>query len=589
MANQMKPFWKNRFERGKTLFVLILLLTMLSMLYYGSRKEGYHVDEIYSYGLANSEYLPFMHFGESKYDVKDWMLEYGAGESFGDLFRNLWKDYQILKQCDFQWRDSVIYKDYVTAQANSSDTKTSSWVSGQEYVDYITVSTSNTFNYASVYYNQRGDVHPPLYYMVLHTICSFFQGIFSPWFGLAVNILSLLLTLGVLYRMVRAYLGGETIALVMTAVYGLSCGMMTTAMYLRMYALMTLMVVTCCAIHLKIYSEDFELKRKNVTLLMLTVLGGYLTHYYFVLYAIGLAVVFVVLMALRKKWTAILKYIFSLASAAAVGLCIWPFSIRHVFSGYRGREAMSILRSGGFYMIRIRLMVQQIIDQVMGGQSWILWLVLAVVIWGCIRKKVHILTLEKGAIVFLPIMFYVLLVSQIVPYFAERYVMCAFPFFCLYELIGFSFFIKKCFKGRWKVGCTIGVGLLLLVFNNAYLNTPGYLFPGEQETVKLPPDTDCIYVLPDGDWNESAADSTILAQCRSVAVTYHSSLSSLAAAYEYQSGDFVLVAIQKDMNVEDVLQEVKELFGLETLKEIERQTGPYAIRILLYGTPKGKV
>lgn len=51
------------------------------MLYYGSQKEGYHFDELYSYGLANSEYLPFMHFGESGYDVKNWMMDYGPGES----------------------------------------------------------------------------------------------------------------------------------------------------------------------------------------------------------------------------------------------------------------------------------------------------------------------------------------------------------------------------------------------------------------------------------------------------------------------------------------------------------------------------
>ena len=57
------------------LLVLIALLALSGMLYYGNRKEGYHVDEMLSYGLANSEYLPFMHFGESGYDVKDWMLE----------------------------------------------------------------------------------------------------------------------------------------------------------------------------------------------------------------------------------------------------------------------------------------------------------------------------------------------------------------------------------------------------------------------------------------------------------------------------------------------------------------------------------
>ena len=222
---------------------LIVMISVAGMLYFGTQKEGYHVDEMYSYGLANSEYLPFMHFGESGYDVKDWMLEYGAGESFGDLFKNLWKDYQILKDHDFQFYNTPIYRDYRVAQENSADTRTTTWVSGQAYRDYLSVSRNNTFNYASVYYNQRGDVHPPFYYLLLHTVCSLFPGVFSKWFALVINIVFLTGTLLLLYRMVKRYLGGRSPALAVVAVYGFSNGFFTSAMYLRMYAVLTFMVV----------------------------------------------------------------------------------------------------------------------------------------------------------------------------------------------------------------------------------------------------------------------------------------------------------------------------------------------------------
>ena len=567
--------------REKGILLVLLTISLLTMLYYGGQKEGYHVDEVYSYGLANSEYLPFMHFGAQEYSVKDWMKEYGAGESLGDLLRNLWKDFQILRDCDFRWRESVIYRDYQVAQANSADTRTATWMSGQDYLNYIAVSTSNTFNYASVYYNQRGDVHPPLYYIVLHTVCSVFQGVFSPWFGLCINIVFLLLTLAVLYETVRAHLGGKEVALAVTASYGLSCGMLTTAMYLRMYALMTLMVVCCCAVHLRIFAEDFHIRRRTGVLLVLTVLGGYMTHYYFVLYAIGLAIVHTVVMAVRKNWSSLLRYLLLLILAAVIGICIWPFSIKHVFHGYRGNEAMSIIRSGQFYLIRIRLMLQQIISQTAGGHAWILWIVPVLLIVACIRKKGRELPLAKGAIVFLPIVFYVVEVSQIVPFFAERYVMCAFPFLCVFVTAGVAFCAKTFLKGGLLRGCVAAVAVAVFLLNNAYLHSPGYLHKGGQETVKLPENTDCIYVLPDGDWNESAVDSTILAQCGKVAVAYYSSLPSLAESYEYRSGDSVLVAIQQSMEVDIVLQEVRQLFGIEELTETERQQGSTAIRILL--------
>ena len=49
--------------------IALLLMALCGMFYYGNRKEGYHVDELYSFGLANSEYLPFMHFGEMEYSL----------------------------------------------------------------------------------------------------------------------------------------------------------------------------------------------------------------------------------------------------------------------------------------------------------------------------------------------------------------------------------------------------------------------------------------------------------------------------------------------------------------------------------------
>ncbi|ERJ01160.1 hypothetical protein HMPREF0262_00060 [Clostridium sp. ATCC 29733] len=33
--------------------------------YWGTQKEGYHVDEIYTYGLSNSYYLPFWDSAEN--------------------------------------------------------------------------------------------------------------------------------------------------------------------------------------------------------------------------------------------------------------------------------------------------------------------------------------------------------------------------------------------------------------------------------------------------------------------------------------------------------------------------------------------
>ncbi len=565
----------------KWILLLIITVSLITMIAYGSQKEGYHLDEIYSYGLANSEYLPFMHFGESGYDVKDWMLEYGAGESFGDLVTNLIKDFQILKECGFDIYSSEIYQDYLIAQANSADTFTTTWVSGQDYRDYLAVSESNTFNYASVYYNQRGDVHPPLYYILLHTVCSVFQGTFSKWFGLAINFAVLTVTLLLLYRMVSRHLGGQRVALAVTAAYGLSNGIMTSAMYLRMYALLTLMTVLYCYVHLEIAAGDFCIKGKKRWMLIGATLGGFLTHYYFVLYAIGIAAVYVVWMGSRKKWKSLLQYILTLACTAVGGLCIWPFALKHVFQGYRGQASLNVITSGLFYLSKTKLLMDHIIGQLMGGHWWVLLAVFVMLTVVLIRQKGKNMPVAKGLLLVLPVAVYTLLVSQIVPFLVERYVMCTFPFWCLFIVAGITLSVEKLVKRPWKQWVPLMAGGLLLLFGNCYANPPDYLYPGGQETVEIPDNTDCVYVLPNDSWNESAGDSSILAQCDNVAVVYHAELDCLKDTYEYTSGDVLMVSIHKDLDIEVVLADVRRILGVEELKEGKRLYGDTAVSILL--------
>ncbi len=573
---------------------IIIVISTAGMLYYGTQKEGYHVDEMYSYGLANSEYLPFMHFGESGYDVKDWMLEYGAGESFADLFRNLWKDFQILKEYDFQFYNTPIYQDYLVAQANSADTRTTTWVPGQAYRDYLGVSESNTFNYASVYYNQRGDVHPPLYYMVLHTICSIFQGTFSKWYALSINIVALIVTMLVLCRMISRYAGGERVALAAVAVYGLSCGCFTTELYLRMYAMLTLWVVLFVSVHLKICDAGYTMEKRKAWALFGVTLAGYMTHYYFVLYAIGTAAVFVICMCIRKKWKPLFRYLLTLAFSAGVGLCIWPFAIRHVFSGYRGRESLNVLTTGEFYWIKTKLVLQQVVEQLYGGHWWILVVCLIVLAVGAGYYRKTDGALEKGFLVAIPALFYMGVVTQIVPFYADRYVMCTYPFLCLLPAVSVWILVRMVSElkkvqtllspEKTKVissGILAAVSLLLVVVNNGFTNLPGYLAKGGQELITVPEQSHCVYVLTDGTWNESAQNSLMLSRCEEVAIVYRSDLPVLTGTYQYEEGDCVIVAVSSNLNAEEVCAEVKAALGIEQMQQVRREDSDNIQRIYL--------
>lgn len=584
----------HRVKKESIALILIMLISLSTMIYHGTRKEGYHVDELYSYGLANSEYLPFMHFGESGYDVKDWMMDYGAGESLGDLLRNLAKDFKLIQECGFQPKNSVIYQDYLTAQENSKDTRTTTWISGQGYRDYLAVSKDNTFNYASVYYNQRGDVHPPLYYILLHTVCSLFQGKFSKWFGLAVNYAALLLAIWMLYHMVSTYLGGKKVALATVLVYALSNGFMTTAVFLRMYALLTLMVILCSYIHLRLAADQFRITKRTRIWLVLSTLGGFLTHYYFVIYVMATALIMIIWMAAKKKGKEIFFYILTMACCAAIGLCVWPFAVKHVFLGYRGRESLSILTEGNFYWIKVKVILHYLFQFMFNGWWWIPLVCAIILILALVFIPRGKRPLGKFFLLSVPTVLYTLLVSQIVPYYVERYFMCTFPFWCLLvteavwlaaDVLLQSPGLARKFPGghgtKFQTAAIAICAVLVMVLNNSLSHTPGHLNMGGQDTIEVPEHTACVYVMPDGSWNESTSYTSVFTKCDQVAVTYLSSLPCLENTYEYVSGNCVLVMVSGSLETEPVLEEVRRVLGVQDLQEVNRAALGDVTRIYL--------
>ena len=62
------------------------------------------------------------------------------------------------------------------------------WMTHDDYYDEFIVMPGEGFRYGLVKQIQSWDVHPPVYYWVLHTVSSLFQGTFSKWTGLGINL-----------------------------------------------------------------------------------------------------------------------------------------------------------------------------------------------------------------------------------------------------------------------------------------------------------------------------------------------------------------------------------------------------------------
>ena len=313
---------------SRTLLSAVLLLVLLVSLHFCLWKSGMFIDEIFSYGLSNSHYMPFIGHGEN-----DRIQE------------------QLITQEDF--------------------------------FDYLTVTESEPgFDAASVYYNQVQDVHPPLYYWILNFCSTLARGHFSKWVGLVPDLVIYLGLLILLYALGMELFGSPWIAASMTVLYGLSQVGLSTMLMIRMYVLMSMLTVLLALLTAR---ELRESSGRNELCIGLTIFAGLMTQYYFVFYAFFLCAVTVISLLCRKAWKAALR--FSLCAVFGVGAMLLCFPA--VFSQMTGHrlgpesDAMANFRNIGAWAGRLRYYFGQLrvglpVAVTVAIIAFLLWLIFAI-------------------------------------------------------------------------------------------------------------------------------------------------------------------------------------------------------------------
>ena len=249
----------------------MLLIQIISLVYVGTQKVGLHIDETYSYILSNS------------YDA-----------------------------------DRVV---------NATDLW-NTWLDGDAFRELLTVEAGEQFAYDTVYNNNAQDAHPPLYYFLLHTLCSFVPGVFSPWIGIIMNIVFAVLTQIVLYKLSYEITGSSLWSVVPVVLYGSMKAFVDTTVFIRMYSLMTLFTVLLLWQHYRLITKE----KKYTSIIwcgVLTFLGTF-THYYFAVFAFFLAVAVCIFLLVRKYWKSFFIYAGSMLSGVILVFALYPAGISQI-------------------------------------------------------------------------------------------------------------------------------------------------------------------------------------------------------------------------------------------------------------------
>ena len=406
---------------------MALLMTFGVCLLFGMRKTGMFIDEIYTYGLSNSYYAPFLS------DLKDGQLT-----------------------------DSVFTREEIDA--------------------YLTADEADRFAFDSVYYNQSRDVHPPLYYWIFHFVSSCFPGSASKWIGLGINITVYMLTLLLFIRLIMLLFGSEDNAAASAALYGVSALGLSTVMMIRMYTLLTFFTVLLALTAAIILRK----KDRNATwlLLTMTVFAGMMTQYYFVFYAFFLCAFVDLYLLIKRDFRRFARFSFSSLFGVALLFIVFPAAVHQLFVGngqvVGGSSVTEALLDTAKYREHLDAFWQAKIR--LKGVQWVFAgaIVLCLPLCGKIRvaMKNKAISFDSLLIVF-PAVPAFLLVAILSPVQEHRYLYNLVPIFVLG--VSFLLHVLEAAAGEFRFAWPVRKGFVLLIALAALWNAraipPTSLFP----------------------------------------------------------------------------------------------------------------
>lgn len=289
-ANKLIVKYRYLFLAAIILFALIKLCMIFST------RNGHHIDETWSYGLANSYFAPHIYT-----DRPD-------GLPFGrDDCKNI-----------------------------------GCWIPGEVLKEYITVQPDERFSFSSVVYNKREDISPSLYELILHFVCSFFPNTFSWNYAFSINAVLYIIAIILVFFISRQFTRDEITSLAVTFCYVLSGAATANYLYLRVYPLFTTLTLAL----LYILSCISDLKRKRISFayyvaaFLITFLGSF-THFYFLIIACFLTVTLAIYMLCKKEYDRFFRICYTELGSVLFYFNVYPYSLGRILPFVTGDDSMS--------------------------------------------------------------------------------------------------------------------------------------------------------------------------------------------------------------------------------------------------------
>lgn len=460
------------------LTLIAVILSIITMFYYIDKKQGYHEDEMFSYGSSNYKYdNVYRNYGYAQGNMDILYREVIGSHDINKLITFL-KDIPNNNYPGFS-KNEVLFKEVPT------------WKSNKDAHDYLTIGKGDVFNYRSVYINQAFDVHPPLFYFCMHLVSSIFYGKFTKYIGFTLNIIFFLGTLYFLDKICKR-LGKSKISAPTILLYGLSIGAISTVSFHRMYMMLTFFSIWYFYLTVDLIKNDYTIKKKWPWILC--ILGGFLTQYYFCIYIVLVFILNAIYLLFKKEYQKVGKYLLVHVIPAVIGIIFYPVSIYQIFFSYRGLGSED---NGRSLLTNLKYYNNALLKMFSLEKIFTLVVCFLFMGMGYFFGKNKTLKNKKLLLnLFIPMILFIVVVAKIAPFLGEnytsRYIMLLFPLFALLLVYLFNIFYDNKYFTTISILIILGISLVGIKTNN-----PVYLYTDYAKSIELAKDnktTPFIYV-----------------------------------------------------------------------------------------------
>lgn len=312
--------------------------------------------------------------------------------------------------------------------------------------------------------------------------------------------------------------------------------------------MMTFFTIAYLYINIKIFKNGLKINKKAGIRLAITAILGFLTQYFFAIYAAIVSIVMIALYIINKQYKDMWKYIGILVISAIIGLLIFPFSIGHMLFSDRRITGFKEMNYLGKLMEYFKLILRYF-----GSNFEIVLALFAIALLSIIIKRKK----ERGlmTLIILPTILYIMATARLAEFLVLRYVMNILPIVAIMIIMA----ISAIFENEKYNKMVAIAGLIVLTGYGFLTEEPISLNKGYNKYIEIAEkykEDDLVYVGYTFFNHISSIDEFM--RYNKTLLLNDTELETLVGDKELEDKNEFILSVNFYMNPEKVVQEVLE-------------------------------